>query len=139
VVLKDTEKAKILINTTKREVRYAVRKPDGTIESKVVPEVRHATVVVKTDGEVQIIARPYGFCFEPGLGVGYNAGLRPTGDVQFFYFHNWGGNLGVYYKDNLRVYLAGSYTLSRLRLTNTSLWLGFDLRPDIIFGVQLRL
>jgi len=139
LVLKDSEKAKVAINVAKREVRYAVRKPDGSTETRVVKEVRRATVVIKDDGEVQIKARSWGFCFEPGLGLGFNAGPRPIGDVQFFYFREWGINPGLYYKDNFRLYLAGSYSLSRLRLGNTSLWMGLDLQKEIIFGVRVRL
>jgi hypothetical protein len=139
VALKETEKAKVEIDTSKREVRYAVRKPDGTIETKAVREVRHATVIVKTDGEIQVIARPYGFCFEPGLGFAYNAGFYPTADVQFFFYQRWGTSAGLYYKDNLRLYLACNYSLSGIHLGNANLWLGIDLKQDIVFGVQVRL
>jgi hypothetical protein len=137
--LKEAEKAKVLVDTVKREIRYAVRKPDGTVETKVVQEVRHATVIVKNDGEVQVIARPYGFCFEPGLGVAWDSGLRPTGDVQFFYVRRWGGSAGVYYKDNLRLFFSVDYSLAGIRLSNASGWLGINLQKEIVFGIRLRI
>lgn|SRR5678816_3174152 len=138
VVLKADESARVEIDTQRRQVRYAVRISSSQVQMRVVNEVRHATVVVKANGEVKITARPWGFTFEPGLGLVYDQGVRPLGDIQFFYAGPWGANVGLYYHSHLRIFLAGSYSLARVRLPNTSLWVGSNF-ADFIFGVRVRL
>lgn len=139
VILKPTEKAKIIFNAAKREIRYAVRKPDGTIEHKVEKAVRRAEVIVKETGEVKVSTRRWGFCLEPGLGIVAEQGVRPAGDVQFFYARGFGVNTGLYWNDRLQVFFAGSYALAPIKLANVSIWAGVNLKEDLLIGVRVRL
>jgi len=135
--LKKDEKAKVVIDTRSHVVKYSVRKSSGVIESRTITEARHATVVVKEDGEVVVTAKRWGFCLEPGLALAFDQGPRPAGDLRYFYFGNWGANVGLYHRDFLRLYFAGSYELGKVHLFNTSLWAGINLQKDITFGFRV--
>ena len=137
VALKTDQRAKVIIDTRRREVRYAVRRSSGVVESKIIEEVRRATIVVKDTGEVEVVARRWGFCFEPGLALAVEEGPKPAGDLQYFYWGHWGALAGLYYNDNLRLYVGGSYELGRLHLFNTSLWTGVNLQKEIVFGLRV--
>ena len=126
-------------NADRQEVRYAVRKPDGTIETRVVENVRKAEVNVKQTGEVVITTRRWGVGLEPGFGFTVDRGLRPYGDIQFFYAGPWGMNAGLYWNRNLRMVFSGSYSLAKISLANVSVWAGGNLQKDLVFGLRVCL
>ena len=132
--LKQDEKQKVVIDTKKRTV--AVVTKDGV---KVKRGVRHAEVIEKKDGQTVVVAKEYGLCFEPGVGLGLGNGLGIVGDVQFAYLKDFGAFAGVAYyprNHNVRGHLGLGYNLPFL--SNTSVYIAVDTNksPVVVLSVK---
>ncbi len=134
LALKPDEQEKIVVDTGRRTV--SVVTPERVVQFS---GVRHAEVVLKKDGKVEVQARTLGFCFEPGLGISYGDGPGATLDLQLGFWHSLGANLGVRVFPKPNGFVAVSYSLESIHLPNTSVFLGVGLGREILGGVRVRL
>lgn len=139
VDLKPTEQTKVVFSPAKRRVTYTTRQPDGKVVHKVVDSVHKYEVIVSKSGQVSLKVRRWGFLLQPGLGLVYDRGIRPSGDLLFFEGMGFGAHLGLYKRDTFRVYAAGSYSLRRIHLANVGLVAGVTLQGDVVAGVRIAL
>lgn len=133
--LKPEEKAKVIVDTNNR--RMTVVSPN---KIQTYTGVRHATIIEKKDGTVEVVAKQYGFCFEPGVGVMVSDHVGVALDVQLGYWKDAGLNIGARLWPAPSPFVSLSYSLSGLHLTNTSVYAGADiLRRYPCFGIRVRI
>lgn len=139
------EQVAIIVDPTKDSVTTVRRnrkdKKETTIVQKPVDGARDIRIGVSPEGRVIVTARTKGFIHEPGFVGGWGKGLRLGGDVQLGFYSNWGVNAGITttMKYNIKPFVAISYTLSRIELSNTSILLGIDLQKQVLVGIRFKL
>lgn len=100
---------------------------------------RGIRISISDQGNVSIIARTKGFCFEPGLGIyGTTDNERIFIDSQFLFARRHGVNaglgLGLRGKLDAAAFLAYSYNF----WSNTSLLIGYDTKSEVLIGVRVK-
>ncbi len=143
-VLTETEKSKDVVDTRARTVTRIVRDGDKQ-KQKVIRGVRDIAYTVNKDGTVTSTILNKGFGFEPGVMLGTDSRDSLIGlDTQFFYWSEFGLTSGLSSSitepsfRNLRLHLAVSYNLGRLKLHNTSTFIGYDTKREIIIGARIN-
>lgn len=133
--LKPEEKAKIIVDTDNRRVTVVSPNKIQTFEG-----VRQATITEKKDGSVQLAAKEYGWCIEPGIGVMVSDHVGVAADVQFAYWKMLGATIGARLWPAPSPFVAVSYNLAGIHLPNTSVYVGDDLmRRYLCVGIRARI
>lgn len=110
--------------------------------TKYVPSSGRSTVTVKDDGTIDVETKNKGLSLEAGMGVGYDAIPRATLDVQIGYWNRVGAHVGLGFGHGhpfVVPFVSASYRLDRLRLQNSSVFVGMTLRKEPIFGLRVEL
>ena len=145
--LKDHEKERIAIND-RGDVVKTVRGKGNNKDSQVAYRDTGAgetVVTINNDGTISVSQETHGFIFRPGACLSSTRdGLYIGADVQFYYFRNFGANVGVTsavgedFGSKYRAHIATSYRLPFQSFRNTSLYVGIDTKKEITFGARLR-
>lgn len=141
-VLKETEKSKTIVDTSRREVTTVTRK-GGQQVVKVKEGVRKIVVTETNNGTIQVEAINKGFCLEPGVALYFSDSPRLGLDAQLAYYKRWGvlAGVGVNLGDEprtVRAHIAVSYALPLNLFSNTSAFVGVDHKGDVAAGLRLR-
>lgn len=136
VSLSPTEQEKFMV--TQNHVTTIKRDSKGQtqISTEYVPN--RAVITMNKDGSVSVKNQKFGLTCEPGLGLGYGAGLRIVPNIKVLYFYRLGLNTGVSFllskQPDPRLMLALSYAA----VSNTSVFLGLDHKQAVIGGISVK-
>ena len=144
-ILTQTEKSKVIIDTSKNKVTIIRR--DG--EKQVIRDIsgsRKVSVTLTKDGELKVYAPTKGFIFEPGILFGMDSKNSLLGlDAQFFYWRRVGLLAGLsapprrgLLLQDIRAHIAFGYNMADLRMPNTNVFVGYNSKQSILVGLRVR-
>lgn len=146
--LKDNEKERIAIND-RGDVVHTKRRKDGnsSVQQVAFRDTGAGKTIITLDdkGNISVKQETRGFVFRPGLCLATSGeGLLVGADIQFYYFRNFGANVGLTSTarenlgENFRAHISGSYRLPFESFRNTAVYVGFDTKKEIQVGIRLR-
>lgn len=109
-------------------------------ETKVTYVADGADVMaeIKKDGTIDLNVKKAGFLFRPALGVMVGERLRGTIAAQVGYYNRFEIYGGAAYP-HLVGYGAAGYRLDQIKyLQNTSVYVGYTTRNEVVYGLLLR-
>jgi len=150
VTLQPKEKEAIIVDTEQRTVttvNQPVKSSGRLVPLPVVTVekgVRDVRISVGDNGKVNVSYRTKGFCFEPGVALGEADTARLGLDAQLGFYKQWGALAGVSahfdsVHSKLSLYAGVSYLLPWKVTSNTSVFVSYDTRKQIFFGVRVKL
>lgn len=118
------------------------RIPSTSVES--TRGAREIRISLDKNGELKVDARTKGFINEIGFSIGEAESFRLGIDTQFYFYRAWGLLGGVSMPlekkfNKLSLYVGINYLLPWKYTDNTSVYLGYDSRKNVNFGLRIKL
>lgn len=138
-ILKDNEKEKIVVDTQSKTVTVVSR--DGNKQVVNITEgTRNAVITEDNQGHLSVWSPTHGFVFEPGISVFTSDRFRVGGDVQWYYWRSYGVLTGVGVnlngKKDFDEYIAVSYNLPFHVVSDISIFTGYSVHKNLVFGLR---
>lgn len=110
------------------------------VTRKYVPTSGSVNVDIKADGTSNVRIKGHGFTFKPEMGLLIQNNVYVHGSASFYYFNRFSLLAGVAgNKDNVMGHVGISYTLDRLKLRNTAVFVSYTTDSRVAVGVSVRL
>ncbi len=135
--LKPAEASRVVVQDRK----VSVLSSKGA-KAAYVPSSGFAVVSTAKDGDVHITVKQTGFSIQAGLGGAYADCPRLTLDLQLGYWRRFAFHVGIGgapARPAVVPFVAASYRLDAIRLSNTSIMAGITMRKDPVIGVRVEL
>jgi len=124
-VIKDNKAVTVTRKGTRVEGKLRYVPPEGTV-----------TITKKKSGEVKVSVKNKGLSFSPGFGgASFGGRVAPVVDFKFAYFGRLGltAGTGLSRREFANPYGAVSFHILR----NTSVFLGYSIKKDVVLGLRV--